>query len=582
MLFYGKEWRKNNAFYVFIYIVFIIEILFVSSDSFVDKETQPKIYGFILFSLIAGIAVILNQKKVRIKIDLLSIIFVLFLSYLFVCNQFAFPLGVNSAILISCLFLYIFFRYVSHESPLLSIFNILIVVFCAIQALYGISQYFGMLLSAYSFPIVGSFDNPAGFAACLSVGFPFGLFLLKHSGWKRYLVVVSLFIISASIVLSESRSGIITIICSIVLFLCYKYSAILNRWRKIIIPALVALFIIVIVSLFLFKKNSALGRLLIWQVSADMIQEKPVFGKAGTFKSEYMPYQAEYFERNPDSEYLLLADNVVHTFNEYLYLTLEYGLIGLILFLSVIIIAVKYNRKGLSPYLLSIISILVFSFFSYPFRYPFVWLILIYSLSQLAIKAPVIFTLRENTVDIFRIIVTGGIALCSYIFIKDFRFEYRWKKISHHALFGKTEKVLPTYEQLYQNWNGNPLFIYNYGAELNHVKRYDESIKVFRNCEKYFNDYDVQMLLADNYFNLEDWNSAEQHYITASNMCPNRFIPLHQLSKLYEKTNDILKLEKVIRTILEKPVKVKSPTVARIITEANKIQEKIITREEPT
>ena len=40
-----------------------------------------------------------------------------------------------------------------------------IIISCALQALYGILQYWGVLQCTSSFRITGSFDNPAGFAS---------------------------------------------------------------------------------------------------------------------------------------------------------------------------------------------------------------------------------------------------------------------------------------------------------------------------------------------------------------------------------------------------------------------------------
>jgi hypothetical protein len=48
-----------------------------------------------------------------------------------------------------------------------------IIISCALQALYGILQYWGVLQCTSSFRITGSFDNPAGFASSLCAGIPF-------------------------------------------------------------------------------------------------------------------------------------------------------------------------------------------------------------------------------------------------------------------------------------------------------------------------------------------------------------------------------------------------------------------------
>ena len=65
-----------------------------------------------------------------------------------------------------------------------------------------------------------------------------------------------------------------------------------------------------------------------------------------------MDYQAAYFEKHPNSRFALLADNVKHPFNEYLSITVQFGLIGLLILLSSFTLATEkhHQEKGISPY----------------------------------------------------------------------------------------------------------------------------------------------------------------------------------------------------------------------------------------
>ena len=83
-------------------------------------------------------------------------------------------------------------------------------------------------------------------------------------------------------------------------------------------------------------------------------------------------------------------------------------------------------------------------------------------------------------------------------------------------------------------------------------------------CRNYFNDYDVQMLIADNLFHLEEWNKAKNHYSKAFYMCPNRFVPLNQLHKIAILENDSNMARKIACLIIDKPTKVPSATVYKI------------------
>ena len=56
--------------------------------------------------------------------------------------------------------------------------GIVLIAICFLQAVLGLLQYFTVCYSPSIYKITGSFDNPAGFSACLCIGLPFIAFLL--------------------------------------------------------------------------------------------------------------------------------------------------------------------------------------------------------------------------------------------------------------------------------------------------------------------------------------------------------------------------------------------------------------------
>lgn len=48
-----------------------------------------------------------------------------------------------------------------------------VIVVSLFMSLYGIAQYIGLISSRHLFMVVGSFDNPAGYASMLSMSIPF-------------------------------------------------------------------------------------------------------------------------------------------------------------------------------------------------------------------------------------------------------------------------------------------------------------------------------------------------------------------------------------------------------------------------
>jgi hypothetical protein len=80
----------------------------------------------------------------------------------------------------------------------------------------------------------------------------------------------------------------------------------------------------------------------------------------------------------------------------------------------------------------------------------------------------------------------------------------------------------------------------------------------------------LQMLLADNYKNLNRAEEAENHLLLSSGMCPNRFMPLYQLVLLYNETGRNKEALALAR-LIDKEVKIPSVTVTAIKDEMQKL-----------
>jgi tetratricopeptide (TPR) repeat protein len=145
--------------------------------------------------------------------------------------------------------------------------------------------------------------------------------------------------------------------------------------------------------------------------------------------------------------------------------------------------------------------------------------------------------------------------------------EMHWRRIAHQSLAGKTEQMLPAYERLRPALSGNELFLYNYTAELNVAKRYDKSLEIGRECERLWADYDLQMLMADNNVQLQQYEEAERRYRKAAAMCPVKFMPLYRLAKQYDAVGDKSRAQELAKIILDKRIKIPSPVIQSIRNE---------------
>lgn len=444
----------------------------------------------------------------------------------------------------------------------------IIVIFTFIQALYGISQYFGFLPSNNVFRVTGSFDNPAGFAASLCAAFPFYLWWITRSrSILRWTLVAITFLTGLAVILSESRSGILSL--SIVLF-CWGIQKIkISLTSKIVLLSLIGL--VLIAGLYFIKKDSANGRLLIWKCAIPMLQENWLTGYGtGGFEAHYMDYQAAYFENHPEDSYSILADNVQYPFCEYLRIIIDYGIIGILLLSGWLIYLLfcyfKYPTKISRTALLCWVAIGTFSCFSYPLMYPFVWLILIYS-TLILVRQHLKYILKLCPPIGLKVIAASCILLSIYssyrVYIR-MQAEIEWAHIANLSLMGKTTEVLPKYEKLKKTLGKDRYFLYNYSMELFQIGRYKESLTIALACRKYWADYDVEMLLGELHEHLQHPSKAETHYRWASHMCPNKFMSLYHLALLLKEEKRIEEAYHIAQEIINKPEKIRSPAISLI------------------
>ena len=527
--------KIHNILIRFLIVLAFLGSVFLTSDKFVNEINSPKNY-FAIFMILIIIPIVFFRG---------------------VSNLFTFQ-GTSNRIVLWA-----------------------INTICFLQAAYGFLQFHGWLPSNNSkFDMTGSFDNPAGFAAVLSMGYPISLFLLAKAGKiEKCSVIVALIVISFAICLSGSRTGVLAILASSVVFLLLQ-SKIMSklhqlRYLKIISVLVLGLLVIGASILYYQKKDSANGRLLIWKVSSKIITDKPILGHGfEAFQAKYMDYQAEYFRTNQNSMFEMLADNVKHPFNEFVKIAVEFGMIGLAIGLSFVLFLLwktmksKDENRGLI--MSGLVSFMIFANFSYPLQYAAVWVFLTFYLLTILLSKGI----RIRNLPISNIgsaIVLVGCALTFFYFIKQIQAEVKWKTTAMDSLKGNTEKMLPIYEELYSSsLKQNPIFLYNYGAELNFTGKFDKSIEILSECKKKYNDYDLQMLLADNYYRKGELVKATQMYKHAANMIPCRFLPIYQLFNHYRKAGQFDLAEKYANEIVNKKVKIESSTVNWIKAEAIK------------
>ncbi len=453
----------------------------------------------------------------------------------------------------------------------------------SIESIFKTYVFIGVLEVAYSllqlldiipsynrfFAYTGSFENPALYAMFLSLCAPATLYLYYSEKNFKQLWFWLYILFASMIIMSESRTGIIaTLVVS--LYICYSFTEKLQvflskRRNQLLIVSLMA---ITLIALYLFKADSANGRLLIWRVCMDMIAERPLLGFGhGGFLANYMQYQAEYLSAHPDSPFIMLADNISHPFNEFLLVLVNYGVIGLIVLSLLIIFTISQIHKCKQNEQIALksmlYSILICCCFTYPLNAAFMWITIGFIIAYTVCN-------RSNSSILYRTILLCFCILIFTVLLVRFPNERRWKITEHQSLVYNTETVLKDYEALHIDLSYNGYFLYNYGAELHHYGYYERSKDVLLECSGLLNDYDVQMLIGECYKHIGDTVSAIKHYTNASYMIPSKFLPSYYSMKLFAETGDTVAALSEAYKIVSKEVKIKeAKNVHKIREEAS-------------
>lgn len=411
----------------------------------------------------------------------------------------------------------------------------------------------------------GHFDNPAGFAACMSCGFAMAAHraaqvqpLMRRCTWAAVAAVLL-----AGTVLSGCRSGMVA--CgAVTAALCLIKAP--RRHRPVVAMAVAAIAMAAAIALYYIKPASADGRVLIWQATLDMISQKPLLGwGAGAFKAHYMDFQAARLTAHPNAAAAMLADNVPFAYCEYLNLAACYGLAGIAALAAGVWWLIVRHRQAPTPHkacaLLTLLAIGAFSPTSYPTAYAVTQVAMLMSLTPF--------------VSIGKGIPKAAlVAACCCAAIglaaNGFRISalHKWGRLSQSA---PTRSVLNGYAQLTATLGDDPYFLYNYAVMQLDAGKTDEALQTAEKCSTHWADYDLELLLADINSTRHNTPQAIAHYRKAGEMCPNRFVPPYELMQIYAASGNRAMACRYAHLITTKPIKVDSPTVRHIISDARSL-----------
>lgn len=450
------------------------------------------------------------------------------------------------------------------------IFELSVVTVSTSQAVFFLMQYSG-ICSGYGPYTSGSFENTAGLASCVCFSLPLGWRWLTSFKQKRMTVcrriAVSAFLLckivgAVAVGCSGSRTGLLCMTIMLGIYL-------LRGKKKAMLMVVPTAGAVTLVLMFAVKTDSSRGRWFIIQRTLELIARRPFTGwGSGGFDARYMEVQADYFAANPESGYVMLADNVRHPLNEFLLVTVNYGLVELAVVLAVLgfIIAHYLRHRSEEGFtgMMVMTAITTFSLFSYPFLYPFTWLMAVFAVVCI-VKTRLPF---RRTVCLASLAITVSAA---WMIVERMKMSVEFCRLQDKARYGRARRMLPDYGRLYPRMKTDYRFLYNYAAMLYDAGHYDDALRAVGECSILLADYDVSLLRGDILREQNNHDTAIAAYRRAHLMCPNRFIPLYEMARIYEGTGRRKEAKTVAEVIVGMDVKVPSREVEEIKSEMKRI-----------
>ena len=403
-----------------------------------------------------------------------------------------------------------------------------ILVIC--EFILGLQQVLGIRTSGHAcFVMTGSFANPAPYGGLMAVMLAtLGVYVIHNRTvrqWydKALVILSSVSCVMCIIVLpaSMSRAAWLSLGASAIVF-GFKESELADwiRQHKTAAATVVIILIVAMIGAFFLKKDSAIGRLHIWHMELRAISEEPLTGHGkGSVLGVYGDTQAEYFVEKERSNIITkVAGCPEYAFNEYFKVGIEYGIPAMLGVIAMLILVIALLLKFRSPFAYGLIAFCVFAFFSYP-------------LEAVHIKSET---------------------------------EKEWERIRYLTSMELYEDAVEELAPLYDNLKNNYRFIYDYGYALHKCKRYQESTDILKEGAAISSDPMFYNIIGRNKEAIGLYEEAEQAYLHAYHMVPQRLYPLTLLMRMHIRLGNDNEALRYGKMILTKPVNERHGSMLRL------------------
>jgi len=552
----------------------------------VNQEAVLRLFVVILITL--WIIKLLSAEGIAWKKNQLNLpifLFIIVLSFsLTISNTIEVSFG-DYIIFISYIILYFLVINVIGQKNEFDSFIKLFFLTSFIVSLYTLMQYYGF--DPYftdTHNLTSTIGQKNWISNYLAMIFPIALicFLLENNKKKKIVYYILLSIFYSTLMICQSR-GIWISICLTLIFAIYiifKFNLLKvfkenKRWVVLILITFLVITIIYstdnplnksvitvpqrALSTFDEQDPSINTRILMWRTTFEMIKDKPIFGSGiGTFKMNYLEYQADFLQNNPD--YIKYSGKAGEAHNEYLQIWSELGIIGLGIFLLIIFVFYKLvweflkQEKDIKKKLtclglfLGINCFLIHSLFTFPLHVPTLGstFFIIFGLTVVYIKD---FNLSkiEKEINIKNplikivlniLVLSLMIVAINCMVMKPYIAELYYFKGMRYNVNKNFTKSLPNFQYAVQLDPYNGRTMHALGSTYYHLDIQDEAQNILQKTKKYITDRNTFRNLGLSYTQSGNYQEAEKEFKHAIYLDPKFYNAYNDLASLYIYENE--------------------------------------------
>lgn len=488
-----------------------------------------------------------------------------------------------SFLLAGCILSALIFKSKGDFISLDSVISWVLVVLGGSEAILGLRQLYGFATSGHSmYALTGSFFNPGPYSGYLAMILPVCLYQWLVCGRRGGRVVsggvmlLILCVLPAGMSRSAWLAAGVSCLCVYAWHMDWtdKFRLLWQQQRQRVVMVVVGGFCVLLLAgylLFVLKPDSARGRLFMWKITCRAIAEKPLTGYGiHNFAAAYGNAQETYFaagDYEPWEE--RVAGSPEYAFNEYLQAAVELG-IPLAVCLLVVVVLCLYRgvRKGRYGICGAILSLMIFSFSSYPLQLP----VFIVTFGGLLV-ACLFGADRWQWLGVAVLVgIISGFRLKNDLQVEQACREWMNARVLYSA--GAYQSAEKEYGRLYPLLRDRASFLFEYGHGLHKQQQFSKSNRILKEALLRSCDPMILNVIGKNYQQMGDCLSAEDWFIRSTHRLPGRIYPYYLLAKLYAEPGfrQPDKFEKMKRMVLTKEPKVHSTAIRQMREEIKKIQ----------